>query len=139
MVLDGWDHDRPHWLCRGAHPGSPGRIPGQFYWAIANWLPVWAWAPGKVDIDSTFPAGLMKANQWGLYDVYGNVFEWCWDWYADYDAAPVVDPQGPATGKSRVKKGGAFYAGGCGAAERSGYPPDVAMRNIGFRVVVDAN
>ena len=47
-------------------------------------------------------------------------------------------PQGPATGKSRVKKGGSFYAGGCGAAERSGYPPEVGMRNIGFRVVVDA-
>jgi len=119
-------------------PGSPGDPPGQFYWAIANWLPVWAWAPGKVDLDSTYPVGLLKANEWGLYDVYGNVFEWCRDWYADYDAAPVVDPQGPATGKSRVKKGGSFYAGGCGAAERSGYPPEVAMRNIGFRVVVDA-
>jgi len=47
-------------------------------------------------------------------------------------------PQGPATGKSRVKKGGAFYADGRGAAERSGYPPEVAMRNVGFRLVPDA-
>ena len=119
-------------------PGSPGQFPGQFYGNMMQHIPMWAWAPGKMDLDSTYPVGLMKVNDWGLYDVYGNVFEWCRDWYADYDAAPAVDPQGPTTGKSRMKKGGSFYAGGCGAAERSGYPPEVAMRNIGFRVVVDA-
>jgi len=46
-----------------------------------------------VDLDSTYPVGLMKANELGLYDVYGNVFERCGDRYADYDAAAVADPR----------------------------------------------
>ncbi len=53
----------------------------------------------------TQPVRRMRANAWGLYDMSGNVGEWCWDSYDEYPAASVVDPTGPASGATRVKRG----------------------------------
>lgn len=84
----------------------------------------------------------LKPNAWGLYDMHGNVFEWCHDWHAadDYYASlptepPAVNPSGPAAGSSRVLRGGGCYddADGCRSAFRDGLEPD--HRHLGFRVV----
>jgi formylglycine-generating enzyme required for sulfatase activity len=90
------------------------------------------------DAAPTHPVGGKKPNPWGLYDMYGNVCDWCQDWYeADYYAkSPVDDPPGPATGVMRVFRGSAFQlqAGWCRSALRSPSGPTGTGECLGFRV-----
>lgn len=57
----------------------------------------------------TAPAGSYPANPFGLYDMSGNAYEWCSDWYAEYSSEPVIDPRGPSEGKFRVLRGGSWF------------------------------
>ena len=84
------------------------------------------------------PVGSYPPNPWGLYDMIGNVWEWCQDWWTDYSAESLVDPQGGSTGLGRVIRGGSFYGYGLysRSATRGGpFPTDTAS-NFGFRVVL---
>jgi formylglycine-generating enzyme required for sulfatase activity len=83
------------------------------------------------------PVGGKAPNPWGLYDMVGNVWEWCWDWYGDYAVAGVSDPTGPDHGTSRVQRGGAFGYGArrLRSAYRYSYEPEDRHDAIGFRVV----
>ncbi|MDR1611368.1 MAG: SUMF1/EgtB/PvdO family nonheme iron enzyme, partial [Planctomycetota bacterium] len=89
--------------------------------------------------EKTTPVGSFPANAWGLYDMHGNVWEWCSDWYGGYDLTKTKDPQGVSGGTHRVVRGGAWnHVPSCGRSAGRGWPePGVRGEEVGFRVVLD--
>ena len=98
-----------------------------------------AWHSGNSD-SSTHNVGTKAANELGIYDMSGNVYEWCYDWYDDYSSGSVTDPEGSSTGSYRVFRGGIwrYDSGYCRVAFRhSGYP-SFSYHLIGFRLLLPA-
>ena len=87
----------------------------------------------------THPVKQKAPNAWGLYDMLGNVSEWCDDWWErDHWSEPAINPRGPSWGASRVVRGGHWDddAGGIRAASRSAFPPNIRHLSNGFRPVL---
>jgi len=86
------------------------------------------------------PVKSFPPNAWGLYDMHGNVWEWCQDWYGDYPSGPVVDPKGPNSGDEKVRRGGSWFKYGysCRSANRAFGRPPTRYTTTGFRLVRDA-
>jgi len=89
-------------------------------------------------LERTTTVGSYAPNAFGLYDMHGNVSEWCADWYGDYPKDSQKDPQGPQNGQSRVLRGGTWllYGVHCRAAFRFYFDTGRGVRGVGFRVVL---
>ena len=124
-------------FCRrlSAKTGRTMRLPTEAEWEYAaragstgaryGDLDSVAWYKGNSG-KSTHTVGKKKPNAWGLYDMLGNVWEWCHDWKGDYPSGAVKDPTGPQAGLYRVSRGGSWcrYARDVRAASRRGDAPD---------------
>ncbi len=88
----------------------------------------------------THSVGQKKPNAWGLYDMHGHIFEWCWDWYGDYPTGEITDPHGPVNGSCRVVRGGtpSIYFGFMRSAARHWILPSRSFGTVGLRVCRNA-
>ncbi len=151
-------YDEESWQCNFQANGY--RLPTEAEWEYAcragtgtkysfgnsvRKLKVYAWF-AESSSGKTHPVGQKKPNPWGLYDMHGNVAEWCNDWYCEdyYKQSPARDPKGPSNGKERVLRGGAWNssADSCRSSYRTSDPSidDTCLASdaIGFRCVRNA-
>ena len=139
-------------------PGGGFRLPTEAEWEYAcragTTTPFWFGdqiTPEQVNYDGNYPyasgaQGLYRqrtvdvqslpGNDWGLFEMHGNVWEWCADWYGVYPSGAVINPVGPATGVLRVLRGGcwAYVGGNARSTRRHAFRPGYRIHGIGFRV-----
>jgi formylglycine-generating enzyme required for sulfatase activity len=91
----------------------------------------------EMAVDGSAPVKSYPPNAWGLYDMHGNVWEWCIHWHGDYPARPVTDPIGPVSGTRKIRRGGSWFGDGysCRSANRNVGHPASRYRTTGFRLV----
>lgn len=108
-------------------------------WYISRDKSLWGTGYQLPDI-GTHPVGQKQPNAWGLYDMLGNVCEWCEDWFIHDGKTSVTDPHGDSKSPLRAIRGGSWasYAKTCCPGYKNGYAPTRFFNNVGFRVVLDA-
>lgn len=118
-----------------ARAGIPSSFPYSFGFNQENELENHAWY--SANTRGTRAVASKKANPFGLYDMYGNVWQWTQDWYGDYAEGVVTDPSGPSNGSSRVVRGGCWRILGrySRSANREYYNPGARDSRVGFRLV----
>jgi formylglycine-generating enzyme required for sulfatase activity len=144
-----WDECQDFLKKMGDADGRAYRLPTEAEWEYAcragstglycfgsdqKLLRFYAWYADNAN-EKTHPVGEKKPNRWGLYDMHGNIWEWCADWYGNYPPRAVIDPKGPETGTNRVLRGGSFHSPALflRSAIRGYFAPSQRGLNIGFR------
>jgi formylglycine-generating enzyme required for sulfatase activity len=141
-----------------AVPGLDSWLPTEAQWEYAcragTATPFWFGnqvTPEQVNYNGNFPynggakgeyreetvaVGSLPCNGWGLYEMHGNVWEWCSDWLGSYAKGKTVDPRGPDEGEARVLRGGSWIYGArrCRSARRFKFRPDAGFDRSGFRL-----
>jgi formylglycine-generating enzyme required for sulfatase activity len=125
--------------CRaGGGPGNPFNFAGELSLDKVNYRGTWDdydnW--GETALKKTTPVKSYPPNAWGLYEMHGNVWEWCQDWYSDYKEEAQDDPQGPREGAHRVLRGGSWIGFGsfCRSAFHGHGVPSSRDDDFGFRL-----
>ncbi len=109
-----------------------------YIYSGSNILDSVAWYSPSNSGETTLAVGSKKANELGIYDMSGNVYEWCWDWYGSYTSSAQTNPTGATSGSKRVLRGGSYMYSSSAlylSAYRYWATPPYWVRNIGFRVV----
>jgi formylglycine-generating enzyme required for sulfatase activity len=133
-------------------PGFQYRLPSEAEWEYAcaaggtnlfsfgdttNQAEQFAWTMENSDA-TTHPVGQKRPNQWGLYDMHGNVWEWCNDWFAPYPATALTNPSGPGSSKFKVFRGGGWNQAIEFARSRNRFmmSPSNGIHFVGFRIAL---
>ncbi|HUU23826.1 MAG TPA: formylglycine-generating enzyme family protein [Phycisphaerae bacterium] len=148
-----WDEANEFCKKLSAATGRKARIPTEAEWEYAcraGTTTLWTFGSDVKDLDAyawhsgnaggaSHPVAGKKPNPWGLYDMYGNVCEWCFDYHGSYAKVPKVDPTGPAEGNHRILRGGSWANPPefCRSPNRAGAGPESKRKSLGFRVVVE--
>ena len=122
------------YACRAGTSGQYNTGDADAAMAVAGWY-------ADNSNGQTHSVAMKLPNAWGLFDMHGNVWQWCSDIYGDYADGPAVDPQGAKTGKRRVCRGGSWDTSAveCRSAARNDRKPDGHDAICGFRVVMEGN
>ena len=87
------------------------------------------------------PSGRKMANEWGIFDMNGNLWEWCWDFYSSdyYQTSPSIDPKGPKSGSKHIARGGSWNDGNSFTRAANRFYPENSILSTGFRIVRNKN
>ena len=148
-----WDDVQTFLRKLNAATGKTYRLPTEAEWEYAarggnksqgykyvgsNDLDLVAWYYSGNSDGTTHKVGTRFPNELGIYDMSGNVWEWCQDWYGSYSSSPQTNPKGPNSGSYRVRRGGSWfnYARDCRVSYRYSYSPVLRDYYLGFRLAL---